>query len=173
MDDKINWNKSCYIFFVKFLIFIPLLHFLTLNSQSFSIHALRKAYKICADNEEVTEKWLNFFEKHDVDNDVLWLAYKGGFYIAKSKHASVFSKLSWFNKGKKILEKAIAKNPNLAELRFIRYSIQYNVPKILGYNHNLEEDKKFILNHIHQIDDEEYQKDILNYVKGKPKKINP
>ena len=49
------------------------------------------------------------------------------------------SKLKLFKQGHKLLEAAIAKDPNNAEFRFLRLIIQENSPGILGYNNDRTE----------------------------------
>jgi hypothetical protein len=44
------------------------------------------------------------------------------------------------------LESIIKSNPNNAELRVIRMSVQENIPKIVGYRGSLKDDKAFLLN---------------------------
>ncbi|TAH42617.1 MAG: hypothetical protein EYC69_05110 [Bacteroidetes bacterium] len=58
---------------------------------------------------------------------------------------SPLQKLSTFKEGKKSLEKAISMDSINAEYRFLRLIIQENAPGILAYNHNLEEDKMYII----------------------------
>ncbi len=71
--------------------------------------------------------------------------YKALYYFMNSKYAFwPDTKLSNFNKGKTYLESAIKLSPNNAELRLIRYSVQYNVPSLLGYNKQLNEDRKIL-----------------------------
>jgi hypothetical protein len=63
-----------------------------------------------------------------------------------AKHAgNPLSKYSNFNKGKKLLENAVKRDPKNLEIRFMRYICQEKTPSFLGYKENLEEDKKFIL----------------------------
>jgi hypothetical protein len=69
-------------------------------------------------------------------------------YMMKSNHASMpWTKLKYFYKGKKLLEKAIKDEPERVELRFFRYEIQIKIPKGLNYN-NIEEDKRLMLTYI-------------------------
>lgn len=73
-------------------------------------------------------------------------AYKGGLTMKRSDYLkSAAKKVETFKKGHKMLEAAIKKDPNNAEYRFIRLTIQEHAPKILKYNKNIEEDKVFIL----------------------------
>src|SRR5690606_31497226 len=62
--------------------------------------------------------------------------------------SNFFAKLSYFNKGKKMLESAIAANKESVELRFLRFMVQANAPIFLNYTANIETDKAFILTNI-------------------------
>ncbi len=54
-------------------------------------------------------------------------------------------KISNFNKGKKLISESIASKPNEYEIRFLRFATQTKAPGFLGYNDNVEEDKKFLI----------------------------
>jgi hypothetical protein len=43
-----------------------------------------------------------------------------------------------------LLEKAIKQSPSDPELRYIRYAIQVSIPKFLGYNMHILEDKMIL-----------------------------
>ena len=80
------------------------------------------------------------------------MAYLGALQTIWANHTlNPLSKLSTFKKGKKNIEAAIKKEPNNAESRFIRLSVQKNAPKFLGYQSNIKEDVEFIKNNRSQI----------------------
>jgi hypothetical protein len=58
------------------------------------------------------------------------------------------SKLAYFNRGKKYLATAIAKEQYNAELRFMRFCTQISTPAILGYKDDLANDKTFLLQYL-------------------------
>lgn len=60
--------------------------------------------------------------------------------------SSVSEKMNLFKKGRDLLEEEIKKDPKTMEWRFIRFTIQDNIPSFLGYSSNLEEDKKVVYN---------------------------
>ena len=62
-----------------------------------------------------------------------------------------FKKMSFFNRGKTLLEESIDENPSNLELRYLRYSIQNKAPDFLGYNNWVMQDLEFIKNNIDQI----------------------
>lgn len=85
------------------------------------------------------------------ETNALVTAYKGvGIAMYAEIAKDVSSKLDYFNKGKALIEKAIQKDFYNPEIRFLRYSVQAEVPWVLGYSSNLEEDAKIILNALKQ-----------------------
>ena len=88
----------------------------------------------------------------------------GNFFMAK--HAvNPISKYSYFNRGKKLLEGAVKKEPNSIEIRMMRYISQEKTPKFLGYNENMKSDKEFILKNYKNSDDENLVSFIKKYFK--------
>lgn len=73
-------------------------------------------------------------------------------------------KLSLFKEGSKKLETAIKNSPNNAEYHFLRFMIQENAPSFLGYNSNLQEDKKIIVTYYKSLE-APVQQAIKNYSK--------
>ena len=93
-------------------------------------------------------------------------AYLGIGNLFMAKHAgNPFSKLSYFKTGKKYLEAAVTKAPKSLEIRFLRYTSQVEMPQFLGYNRNIAEDKKFILEHYKESEDEILISQIKQFLK--------
>ena len=63
--------------------------------------------------------------------------------LAKT-HKNPFTKLSYFNKRKHVLETTIMSNPDNVELRFLRYAVQVKVPAILFYFDDMKDDKEIL-----------------------------
>ncbi|MFM7023168.1 MAG: hypothetical protein ACKOXB_09335 [Flavobacteriales bacterium] len=100
-------------------------------------------------NSETTANSLLEKTKNSGSSSPVELGYHGGALMAMANHCYLpTSKLSYFNSGKKELEKAIAASPKNAELRFIRFSIQCNVPAFLGYSSNIAADKTILINYL-------------------------
>lgn len=59
-------------------------------------------------------------------------------------YGNPFTKLSYFNKGKKILEASIQDHSENVELRFLRFAVQTEVPGILLYFDKIDEDKTML-----------------------------
>ncbi|AIM38246.1 hypothetical protein KO02_17315 [Sphingobacterium sp. ML3W] len=89
---------------------------------------------------------------HTVKSNPIYLGYLGGFQTIRAKHVfNPLKKLSTFKEGKKNLELAITQEPQSADLKFIRLSIQKNTPSFLGYSNQMETDIIFIKIHKKQI----------------------
>lgn len=79
-------------------------------------------------------------------------AYQAAAEMALSQYKSnPISKISAFNSGKKLLEQSILSDTANIEIRYIRFTIQDNVPFILGYNTEKARDKLFLINKIRSI----------------------
>jgi len=59
-----------------------------------------------------------------------------------------FSKLEQVKKYDSQIEKAVGEAPNDLEIRFLRMSIEYNLPSFLGMKEHIEEDLEVILNNL-------------------------
>lgn len=112
---------------------------------------VRTNYNKLAADKALCKKMILALEETK-DNSATHLAYLGGLQTIWANHTlNPLDKLSTFKKGKKNIEAAIKKEPNNAELRFIRLSVQKNAPKFLGYQSNIKEDVEFIKNNRSQI----------------------
>lgn len=75
-----------------------------------------------------------------------------------------FSKLGRVKEYDRIMNKAIEKDPNNLEIRFLRMSIQYHLPSFLGMSENIQEDKQYILNNTSQIEAMNVDKSFSDYI---------
>ena len=72
-----------------------------------------------------------------------------------------FTKYSWFNQGKALLEKTIRLDKNVENV-YLRLIVQLNIPSFLGYTTEIKSDTEFILLNIEKANiPEEIKKYIL------------
>ncbi|MEJ7693739.1 hypothetical protein [Daejeonella sp.] len=129
-------------------------------------HSVRIKFHKSTSSEKTCKDLIKQLEPYNEKNNPLLLGYKGGATMLMAKHAfNPFSKLSYFKKGKGMLEKAIQVDNNNVELRFLRYTIQTNVPLFLGYNGDLVKDKQFLHQSVARVKDAELKKIITYYLK--------
>lgn len=97
--------------------------------------------------------------------DPLLSGYKGILLMAEGKHrTNLFTKAAPFNEGKALLDGAIQAQPTSVELRFLRLSVQVNVPGILRYSANKTEDRAFIEAHLHEVKNEQLRRRMIDFI---------
>jgi hypothetical protein len=83
----------------------------------------------------------------DLSTNPLLKAYRGAASAASAGSVEgVYRKLQYFNTGKSELEEAVKASPSNPEIRFLRLATQVNAPGFLGYNKDIESDKKMLIN---------------------------
>ncbi len=128
----------------KVIVFLGLLICVNVIAASADIKRMRELFEL-VDKDEKYYNELDRLTKDATHHNPLPFAYRGLYYFMRAKYLYwPNQKLSSFNIGKKIMEAIIILNPKEPELRLIRYSVQYNVPTILGYSSNLKEDRKIL-----------------------------
>jgi hypothetical protein len=139
---------------------ITALLFFTFTSPFMANETMRQELDLAWKNEKYADQLISKLEKNANEKNQGYLAVA---YMMKSNHASMpWTKLKYFYKGKKTLERAIVSEPDRVELRFFRYEIQVKIPKGLKYN-NLEEDKKVMI--VYLENEQNKQKDESLYSK--------
>ena len=117
----------------------------SLTSQTVSLDAIRKDYeKVRTDSSSCAKLYKRINQGTITDN--LLTGYKGAITASMANYSkNKQEKINLFKEGKQLLEKAIVKDSNNVELRFLRMTIQTNCPKALGYNKQITTDKNYIL----------------------------
>lgn len=130
------------------VLFISLLFIKTqlfATGKNIEIDNVRMLYQKAATSETACREMVEMLSEFDEKNPLL-LGYQASGTMMMAKYAfSPFSKLSYFKKGKQMLEKAIKLDESSLELRFLRFAAQTNIPSFLGYHDRIENDKTFIL----------------------------
>tara|TARA_B100001142_G_scaffold281834_1_gene293822 strand:- start:8168 stop:8626 length:459 start_codon:yes stop_codon:yes gene_type:complete len=149
---------------MKSILLIILLNFLSYNSD---LSKIRELYLNASRSESNCDQLGAKLNTLDVKSSVLLKGYKGCFYFIKCKFInSPSKKLIFFNKGKRLIESAIKEDPTSVELKFLRFSIQKNLPKFLLYNKNIEKDLNFVNENIASVKNKESQKFIITSLKS-------
>ena len=113
--------------------------------QSSDLEALRNSYSKANLSNENAKNFIELAGKKS-SSDAVTSAYKAAAQVLEAKVTTEKNKRkSFVQNGATSLESIIKSNPNNAELRVIRMSVQENIPKIVGYYKNLKEDKTFLI----------------------------
>lgn len=97
-------------------------------------------------SENINTKLFELTKSAKLDQSPVRYAYNGLAIMRKAEYTyNPYKKLSFFNQGKKKIEAAIARNKTNSEIRFIRLSVQSNIPDFLGYSGDINADKRIII----------------------------
>jgi hypothetical protein len=108
--------------------------------------ALRNLYYEAAAGKTDTESFEKFLKSSTGIKSSVIKGYQGLGLMLRAREAwNPYDKLKSFNKGKQLLDEAVKNDPSEMELRFLRFSVQNNVPSFLGYHDRMAEDKTVIL----------------------------
>ena len=113
------------------------------------IKLLRRLLNESPKNEKTAEFFFEQTKNFNETNGALLLGFKAMSEFMLCNHVSnVFSKLSHFNTGKRLLEEVIKKDSKNVELIYFRFTVQTNVPALLAYSAKIKEDKQFLINYL-------------------------
>lgn len=107
---------------------------------------------------------LKFFEsiKSETYSSPVHQAYAGTLEAASAECVSMpYTKIEYFNRGKKNLEEAVKRAPDNAEVRFMRFATQANIPGFLFYD-NIREDVEVIIRQFPTLMADEANRDFWN-----------
>lgn len=111
----------------------------------------RKLFVASVENAEVARIFDNKTRGINEQSPPLMMGFRAMCYMVLCKHTlNFFHRLSYFNKGKNLLETSLAKEPNNPELVFFRFSVQTHVPALLGYSDHIRSDKDFLINYLRE-----------------------
>ena len=123
------------------------------NAQS-DIQDIRKMFILSIDSYQKCSQ-LNRMSSERVSKCPIYHSYNIVSRILKSKYLrNPVKKVKVFKENTKLLDSLVASHPKKIEIRFLRYSIQLNAPKILGYTTFVKEDYEFIIKNISNADED-------------------
>jgi hypothetical protein len=106
--------------------------------------ALRRHYEQAAADKQAGEKFYNLLHDY-TGQDALVLGYKAASEAIKARDASMLNKLTYVQQSAKTFDQAVSLDSNNAEIRFLRFSVESNLPPFLGLSKHVDEDKAFLL----------------------------
>ncbi len=122
---------------VSFIILI----FSYTSSSADNLTQIRKDYYNAVNNEKVAEKFYLDLRARNSSEPII-LAYLGSAQAIRAKHAfNPYHKITYLKSGLNTLETAVKASPQNLEIRFLRFSLEQNVPSFLGYSKHLDTDR--------------------------------
>lgn len=153
---------------MKILLWLSLIPFGIPASQNLDLHQIRELYHRAPEVKQDARRLNDLMIQVDTAASTpVLICYKGANEMIQAKYTlNPVNKLDRFNKGKELIRTAFSRDTLNLEMRFIRFSIQSNLPSFLGYRGNLDQDKRFLLNNTKTSKDTELQEMIFNYLSG-------
>ena len=128
--------------------------------------SIREAYAKASGSKTATENLERLISGQKLTPVINGYFASVHFFMASHDFAP-WNKWSEFKTGKKMLERAIALAPQEPELRYIRLSLQANLPSFLNYSNNIKEDQHFLKAALPKIIDPDLKKRIEDWFKSK------
>ncbi|MEO3403989.1 hypothetical protein AAFN85_08810 [Mucilaginibacter sp. CAU 1740] len=115
------------------------------KAQQPDLKVLRKQMVIAVEKGKTTDSLYNNLsnlkEKNGITNGFI-----AALLALKAKYAwNPYSKVKYLNRSEKLFKQAVAADPHNMEIRFMRFSIEHNVPSFLGFNKDLATDAEDII----------------------------
>jgi len=113
------------------------------------------------------KKLVAVLNQYNESNNTTLAAYNACATMTMANYClNPFSKLSYFNDGKSLLEKCIIHQSENIEVRYLRFTVQSSSPIFLGYNKSIQEDKDFLLTHFSTLNDQQLKQMIISFLKS-------
>lgn len=135
--------------------------------QNSAMEDIRMSYKEAEADKKASETLLSLTEGATQAVEPLVLGYHASANMFMAMHTfNPFKKLSYFNKGKELLQKAIEADEQNVELRFLRFAAQTQAPSFLGYNDQIDEDRAFLNKNLPLVTDSAQKEFIISNLKN-------
>ena len=131
---------------IKIIIFLLLGTFVA--QAQVDLNTAREMYFSMDKDQCNSLKLSNLFDEQPPKDPLLNAYYGASTAASPACVSNPARKIANFRKGKQLLDNAAQNSPYNLEIRFLRFATQSKAPAFLGYNTHLNEDKKFILNHL-------------------------
>lgn len=143
-------THSKYTLTMKMLSLILFMHLCSslhsLNINTSDIKYIRREFNLAIDNEEKANLLFQALAKSAPSSNSLQYAYLGATEALLAKHSfNPLTKMNYVNSALNKLNSAVVQNKNDIEIRFMRFSVESELPRYLGMSKHLEEDKNVII----------------------------
>jgi hypothetical protein len=113
--------------------------------NSYKVHDLRYFMEKSALDKEVCERFVTHLANYRGKDPVV-LGFNAAAHGIMAKHAwSPYYKLKYLRNSAQLFDKVLQDHPEVAEVHFLRYTVQFFIPRYLNLSDNLEEDKNVFM----------------------------
>lgn len=135
------------------------------NLSEPEVKELRKLFYAAEGDKSAYVKLTKAVSKVDAKSPAVFVCYKGVAEMMGAKYTfNPLNKLSKFRKGKALIEEAVKMAPDDLEIRFLRFSIQTNLPGFLGYDEHIVGDRMMLMKNASTISDNDLKIKVIQYL---------
>jgi hypothetical protein len=125
--------------------FVLVTGYLFQSESSYKVHDLRYFMEKSALDKEVCERFVAHLSSYKGKDPVV-LGFGAAAQGVMAKHAwSPYHKLKYLRNSAQLFDQVLKAHPEVAEVHFLRYTVQFFIPRYLNLSENLEEDKKVFM----------------------------
>ncbi len=130
------------MYFKSVLLALVVMSFTTASDLS----SIRSAYLKGSTDESSAESLMSLTNGK---TDAIYKAYNGVAWGFKAKHSyNPVNKLDYVNKCIKLLNEAASAKSTDVEIRFLRFSVEENLPSIVSFTSHITDDKNYIISNL-------------------------
>lgn len=116
------------------------------TTEVYRVNELRSYFEKATKCAETGQAFHKFMADYD-GREARVLAFKAASEAIMAKYTwSPYSKMKHLKTSAAIFNEAVSIDSDDPEVRFLRYTIQYYIPRYLNMSANLEEDKRIVMN---------------------------
>jgi len=146
--------------FLAFMMMTTVLH----AADEIPVQQMREMYYNASKSSAASDKFYELMKREN-STSPLALGYQAMAEFMKCYHSfNPVTKLTYFGKGKSNLDRAIQNDPQNIELRYLRFTVQTNIPFFLNYSSSVNEDKQFIISNFSSQGDTALKQMIRDYM---------
>lgn len=145
--------------------------FCSLAEETELVKVRNLLYRASADKDD-SKTFYDYLKSSPSLSPSMLSGYQGMAYMIRANYSwNPYNKLSFFFKGRDLLDNAIEKDPGNVELRWLRFCVQTNAPSFLAYSGKTKEDKAVVLYGYSLLKDGDLKERIKKYMND-PKYCN-
>lgn len=150
---------------IKLTVLLLLISTSNIQAEKVSLEEVRKLYLQAAKQEKQCRQLSSITIPNNSEHISAMKGYRAAATMMMANYVfNPISKISYFRKGRSMLESAIAADSKNVELRFLRFTIQTNAPSFLGYNRNVDADQNYLVRGLPGIKDKALKTMITDYL---------
>ena len=129
------------------------------------LDTLRLLYRDATQSKELAQAFYEPLAGVTKNDRPVLVAYKGAGLMLLARYEKLTERGPKVKEAVQWIEQAVADDPDNAEIRLIRLSVQEHLPKFLKYNADIEDDRQFVQQALPNVEDAGLKAMINGYFK--------